>query len=153
MISEREIRAGESSVNWSLQKFHHGILPTEAVLGISIHPRYYHNTSVNSIASALKENDGRTYEPGDISSLLQEQRDDEVSHMGYKPSNAVSTCKTTIANYTAVDTYGSGISIDNNLDVSKTNTRFAAENALIVAVNYGVAVSFSHYIPIGKTSI
>lgn len=66
--------------------------------------------------------------------------------MGYEQINAVAPCRTTITNYTALVDYESGISIDNDLAISKTNTRFSAENTLITAINYGVAVAFEHIV-------
>ena len=153
MISERKIQVGKYSVYRLLQNFHNGIIPADNALCINRRPFFLNNTSVNSVASVLTENNGRTYKPGDISSLSQAQRYDEVRHMGYEPINAVSPYRTTITNYIALVAYESRISIDNNSAVSKTNTRLAAKNSLIAAVNYGVSVTFNHYIPIGKTSI
>ena len=56
----------------------------------------------------------------------------------------------TTTNYIATISNLSGVSIDTDSAIAKTNSRFAAENSLIAALCYAVALAYSHFIPVNE---
>jgi len=105
------------------------------------------NDDVTSMCEKFDDTNGRAYGSKEIKKMMISQVKESVSKCGNVPlADVIDPCRTTISNYTALFSQSSGIFIDGSKAISKTNTRYTAENSLIVSALYAVAVASSHFI-------
>ena len=65
----------------------------------------------------------------------------------------VSPSKILMSNYIVLLAPESGISINNNQSIPKTNTCCTTDNYIINVANFAFGITYSHYIPVSKEDL
>ena len=107
---------------------------------------------ISKVAQTLNDSQGSTLDNDGIRQVLFESLQKRISGKGLVPiTGSVEPSKSTIRNYTALLANHPGISIKHSC-VSKTQTRFIAENSWMSSVAFTVLVAATHFIGLSSSS-
>jgi hypothetical protein len=101
------------------------------------------------IAQSLEVEVGKTYTGSDVEWMIKNTQAENVESAGFKPIIEKSISRWTVKNYTAMLAIESNIAISQSY-ISKSNTRYAAENSIHGLVATLGVIATTYFIPIDK---
>ncbi len=104
---------------------------------------------MKQIAQSLEVEVGKTYTGSDVELMIKKTQAENVESDGFKPIIEKSISRWTVKNYTAMLTKESNIAISQSY-ISKSNTRYAAENSICGLVATLGVIATTHFITIDK---
>ncbi len=99
------------------------------------------------IAESLDEEVGKTYDKSDIKTMIKKMQTKKLEEAGYKNIIEQSICDCTVRNYSALLADEGSFAISQSY-ISKSNTRYAAEDSIQGSIATLGVVAATHFIPV-----
>jgi hypothetical protein len=112
-------------------------------------PTTISDAEVKQIAQSLKVEVGKTYTGSDVELMIKKMQAENVESDGFKPIIEKSISRWTVKNYTAMLAKESNIAILQSY-ISKSKSRYAAENSIHGSVATLGVITTTHFITIDK---
>ena len=112
-------------------------------------PQKCTDAEIKEIAAEMEVHQGKAYDKKDVADMLQKKHTEKLEKAGMKAILDNNLSRQTVDNYTAMLADQPNISIAAST-VSKSRTRFAAENSIRGSVAFLALIGATHFIPIEK---
>ena len=110
-------------------------------------PPICNDTDMKLIAESLDEEVGKTYDKSDVKMMIKKIQTKKLEEAGYKNIIHKSISRATVRNYSALLADEGNIAISQSY-ISKSNTRYAAENSIRGSIATLGVIAATHFISV-----
>lgn len=110
-------------------------------------PQICSDTDMKRIAESLNAEVGKTYDKSDVKIMIKKIQTEKLEKAGYKNIIDKSICDTSVRNYSALLANEGNIAISQSY-MSKSNTRYAAENSIRGSIATLGVIAATHFISV-----
>ena len=110
-------------------------------------PQICSDTDMKRIAESLDAEVGKTYDKSDVKIMIKKIQTEKLKKAGYKNIIDKSICDATVRNYSALLANEGNIAISQSY-MSKSNTRYAAENSIRGSIATLGIIAATHFISV-----
>ncbi len=107
------------------------------------------DADMKELAEECEKHQGKSYNQKEVKKMIKQKRSEKLEKAGVKEILEDTISDTTVRNYTALLADQANISITKS-SVTKSNTRYAAENSIRGSIATAATIASTHFIPIEK---